>query len=98
MKFKTPYIFCLCMGITLQFSHAASVNSVQSKKITPLNKSSLIEKALTDKKLKNTESCNNQSNIVKHHTLAPTQAFFSNQNQHFSKLIQAILPQSRARL
>lgn len=98
MKLKTRFIFCLCLSFTLQLGHAASVNSAQSKSITPISKSSLIEKALNDKKLKNATSCNHIPSIVKSHNSTPAQSFFSNQNQHFSKLLQAILPQNGVQL
>lgn len=59
---------------------------------------SLIEKAITQQKFERTENKllvkNEQIKVLTSISVAPTQNFFAEQNQRFSRLMQSIFPQN----
>lgn len=85
----------VCLSLTLgcltQGIHAAGLQKQIEKQKTP------IEKALTQQKLDRSENkllVNNEPiKVLTSISAAPTQNFFAEQNQRFSRLMQTIFPQ-----
>lgn len=82
-----------------QVGHSVGIHPVEttsSKPITPIVKVSLIEKALNDQKTKGDTQSNNSLKVIRSINTAPTQNFFANQNQKFTRLIQSLFSQNNS--
>ncbi|OTG88106.1 hypothetical protein B9T31_00855 [Acinetobacter sp. ANC 4558] len=92
MKLKA--LSALCIIVASQVGHTAGINPVNTENITPVTKSSLLDRAAHEKKIKSNFSNTQNSKVIKSLSPVPTQNFFAYQNQQFSKFIQSIFIQT----
>ncbi|MBI1451881.1 MULTISPECIES: hypothetical protein [Acinetobacter] len=94
MKLNQFAILCIALSFsTLQLTHSAAINKTANTKVTlPSDKTSLIEKALTQQKNESSkaQSSDDSLKVLTSIKTAPAQNFFASQNQSFSRFVQAL--------
>ena len=102
MKKQNFQALCLSLGVMsiTQIGHSAALNTTKAASTTAVPMSvdkpmSPIEKALSQQKRERVENKleeNVHIKLLNTITLAPTQTFFAEQHQRFSRFVQAIFP------
>lgn len=94
MKLNQYMLLCVALSFsTLQFTHSAAINKTTNTKVTlPSDKTSPIEKALTQQKNESSkaQSSDDSLKVLTSLKTAPAQSFFASQNQSFSRFVQAL--------
>ncbi|RKG33456.1 hypothetical protein [Acinetobacter tianfuensis] len=90
MKLFTALSFGIFFSIA-QTGHTAAISKTANSKVTmPAEKTSLIEKALTQQKMDDKKRSDESLKAVTSFKTAPAQSFFASQNQSFSRFVQAL--------
>ena len=90
LKLFTTLSLGLCLSMT-QLGHTAAISKTANTKVAVApEKTSLIEKALTQQKIENKKRSDENLKVVTSFKTAPSQSFFASQNQSFSRFVQAL--------
>ena len=96
---KISYAVCLGLGMafTAQSAFCAATCTAANSKVTmPAERSSLIEKAISQQKSEGKGRSDDSLKVLTSIKAPPSQSFFASQNQSFSRFVQAIFSGSNS--